>query len=239
MKAIILAGGKGTRLSPYTTVFPKPLVPIGEKPILDIVIQQLYYYGFRDITLSVGYLAELIQTYFANHNGKYEHLDIKYVKEKEPLGTSGAIALVPDLPDTFLVMNGDVLTTIDYSKLMNLHKEQNAVLTIATYKKRVKIDLGVLGIDDNNIVNGYTEKPIHNYLVSMGIYIFDKRVLKYIKKNKYLDFPDLVKTLIKNKERVISYLSKDKWLDIGRREDYERATDAFEKNKNVFLPFLK
>lgn len=237
MKAVILAGGKGTRLLPYTTVFPKPLIPLGQKPILDIIIQQLSYYGFQDIILSVGYLAELIQAYVQNGCGRrFPDVTIEYIKEHDPTGTAGSLGFISGLDDTFLVMNGDVLTTMDYKAFVEYHKTHGGILTIGMHKKRVKIDLGVMETDPDGIVRGYLEKPEKTYLVSMGIYSYEPEVLKYIERGRYLDFPDLVLRLLDKGERVVGYPSDAYWLDIGRHEDYAKAQDEFKQMKEHFLP---
>ena len=230
LKAVILAGGKGTRLKPYTTVFPKPLMPIGDTPILEIVIKQLKSYGFDEIIMAVGHLAELIMTFF-NDGSKYG-INIKYTRENKPLGTAGPLALMKEeLKGTFLMMNGDVLTTLDYSDLVNYHKKNKAIATIALKKRAVKIDFGVVEIDDGNSIVGYTEKPKIDYLVSMGVYVFDPQVLEYIRPKEYLDFPDLIKELISNGETVKGYIYDGYWLDIGRPDDYERANEDFKKQR--------
>ena len=228
MKAIILAGGKGTRLKPYTTVFPKPLMPIGDNPILEIIVRQLKLHGFNEIIMAVGHLAELIMTFF-NDGTKYG-IKIKYTREDQPLGTAGPLALMKeDLNEAFLMMNGDVLSTLNYSDLVNYHKRNGAIATIALKKRTIKIDFGVPEVDaDNNIV-GYTEKPEIEYLVSMGVYVFEPRVLEYIRPNEYLDFPDLIKELISNGETVKVYVYDGYWLDIGRPNDYERANKEIDE----------
>ncbi len=236
MKAVILSGGKGTRLAPYTTVFPKPLVPLGDRPILDIIVRQLAYYGFRDIVLTLGYLAELIQAYFSNMDGQLPNVNIDYVREYEPMGTAGSLSLVPVLGDTFLVMNGDILTSLDYSKLIAYHHEKKGILTIAMHMKRVRIDLGVIVTDQDSILTGYVEKPEKIYPVSMGIYVYEPAVLRYIEPNKYLDFPNLVLRLLENGERVVGYPCDEFWMDIGRQEDYVKAQEEFERKKDIFLP---
>ncbi len=236
MKAVILAGGKGTRLAPYTTVFPKPLVPLGNRPIIDIIIRQLNYYGFRDITLTVGYLAELIQAYFHNANDRLPGINLTYIKEQKPTGTAGSLSLVPRIDETFLVMNGDVLTTLDYSKLLAYHREKDGILTIGMHRKKVKIDLGVIETDGNCSVTGYLEKPEKEYMVSMGIYVYEPAVFKYIEPDIYLDFPDLVLRLLDKGEKVVGYPCDDYWLDIGRHEDYAEAQDEFERMEDTFLP---
>lgn len=235
MKAIILAGGKGTRLAPYTTVFPKPMLPIGDMPILEIVIRQLAYHGFKDIVLSVGYLAELIQAYFQNGGKIPTGVTLTYVKEERPLGTTGSILLVPNLTETFLVMNGDVLTTLDYSNLIDFHKKNGGVVTIAMHKRQVKIDFGVLYTDKANKVVNYDEKPSLDYSVSMGIYVFEPEAMKYIPAQERFDFPELIQTLIKRGKGVIGYSTDEYWLDIGRHDDYADAVENFEKNKRLFL----
>ena len=234
MKAVILAGGKGTRLKPYATVFPKPLMPIGDKPILEIVVGQLKSHGVEEIIIAVGHLAELIMTFF-NDGSKYG-IKIKYTREDKPLGTAGPLALMKEeLNETFLMMNGDVLTTLDYSDLVNYHKINGAIATIAVKKRDVKIDFGVVEIDDGNSIVGYTEKPKIDYLVSMGVYVFDPKVLEYIRENEYLDFPDLIKKLISNGKTVKGYVYDGYWLDIGRPSDYEKANREANELSDKFV----
>ena len=228
MKAVILAGGKGTRLAPYTTVFPKPLVPIGDMPILDIVVRQLYLYGFNDIVISVGYLAELIQAYFLN-SSRDKWPNISFVKEEKPLGTAAALSLIDNLDDTFLVMNGDILTTLNYAAFFRNHKESGAALSIAIRKKKVNIDLGVIQVDDDNQLLDYLEKPVEEFWVSMGIYCYEPHVVSYIEPGVYLDFPTLVLRVKDNKEKINCYISDEYWMDIGRHEDYVDAIESFNK----------
>lgn len=233
MQAVILAGGKGTRLRPYTTVFPKPLMPIGDYPILEVVIRQLKYYGFNNIIIAVGHLKELIQAFL--NNGQKWGVNISYSVEDEPLGTAGPVRLVKDLQNDFLVMNGDVLTNLEFDKFYKYHKDNNSICTIAMYKKPVKIDLGVLKIEEGNRLYDYIEKPVINYSVSMGVYAFKKDALKYIPENGYFDFPDLIKGMLKNNEKVLGFPFNGYWLDIGRPEDYELAIEEFEIHKPEFL----
>jgi NDP-sugar pyrophosphorylase family protein len=228
MKAVILAGGKGTRLKPYTTVFPKPLMPIGDKPILEIIIRQLRSQDLRDIIISVGPLGELIMTFFGD--GSQLGVNIKYSKEDEPLGTAGGLGLIKkELTDTFLMVNGDTLTTLNFSELIDYHKTSGAIATIALKKREVYIDFGIVDLDNNNAIKGYTEKPTIYYLVSMGVYVFEPRVLEYIKLGEKLDFPDLVKTLISKSEKVSGFVFDGYWLDIGRPADYEKANEEIEE----------
>jgi len=235
MKAVILAGGRGTRLAPYTTVLPKPLMPIGEYPIIEILVRQLIAEGITDLTLTVGYLGELIRAYFMQRPSLTERLKLSYVMEETPTGTAGSLALIPDLNETFLVMNGDVLTTLKFQQLIRYHREQNAALTIAVHKKQVKIDLGVIIADSDYQITDYREKPELDYLVSMGIYVYEPRVLEHIEKGAYLDFPDLTLKLIRSGERVVGFPSQDIWLDIGRYEDYQEASKEFENHRSEFL----
>ena len=234
MRAVILAGGKGTRLAPYTTILPKPLMPIGDMPILEIVIRQLARHGFDDLTLAVGYLAELLMAYCGD--GEKFGVKIGYSREDQPLGTAGPISLVPNLNKTFLVMNGDLLTTIDYSAMLQYHCERKALATVACYQRDVKIDLGVIKADDDNWVSDYIEKPTYHYTVSMGIYLFEPEILHYIPKDQRLDLPELVIKLMQDGKKVNVFNFDGYWLDIGRHDDYERAIEEFSQNKEKFLP---
>ncbi|MCJ7813516.1 sugar phosphate nucleotidyltransferase [bacterium] len=235
MKAVILAGGQGTRLAPYTTIFPKPLVPIGNMPILEIVIRQLIANGFEHISLTVGYLSELIKAFFLTHRKLSSMIDIQFIEEEKPTGTAGSLCNVPDLDQTFLVMNGDILTTLNYKELVNFHKRSGALLTIDVHQKQVKIDLGVLEIDQkSNQVSNYIEKPEYLFSVSMGIYVYDSEVIQYIPKNTYFDFPSLVIKLIKLGKKVKCYQSDCIWLDIGNAEDYANAQNIFQQHRAEF-----
>jgi NDP-sugar pyrophosphorylase family protein len=235
MRAVILAGGKGTRLAPYTTILPKPLMPVGDMPILEIVLRQLVHHGFNDLTLAVGHLAELLMAYCGD--GSKFGAKIQYSREESPLGTAGPIALVPNLDETFLVMNGDLLTTIDYGKMLKYHRERSALATIACYQRDVKIDLGVIEVDPENWVADYIEKPTYHYSVSMGIYIFEPAILNYIVQYQRLDLPDLMLKLIKDGKKVNVFNFDGYWLDIGRHDDYEQAIDEFSAHRDAFLPF--
>lgn len=231
---MVLAGGKGTRLAPYTRLFPKPLMPIGDMPILEIMLRQMKRAGVRHVTLTVGYLSKMMRLFF--QDGSSLGMQIDYAEEARPLGTSGPLANVEGLDDTFLVTNGDVLTDIDLAELIAYHCEQGAIATIATHKRKVNINLGVVELDKQNTVVDYLEKPSIDYLVSMGLYVFEPRVLEYIPKDEYLDFPDLVKKLVAAGEKVSGYVFKGYWEDLGNPEDYARATADFEKDRSRFLP---
>jgi len=236
-RAVILAGGQGTRLRPFTTVLPKPLMPIGDRPVLDIVVRQLKASGFERITIATGYLAELIEAFFRD-GGEYG-IPIDYHREREPLGTVGALALIDGVEDDLLVMNGDVLTDIDYGALLAEHRASDAIATIATTNRHVQISLGVLrfGEDgDPTRVTGYDEKPAIDFSTSMGVYCFSPRALRYIEPGERLDFPDLVLRLIAAGETVRSWVSENYWLDIGRHDDYEQAQEEFQRMRDRLIP---
>ena len=228
-----MAGGKGTRLAPYTHILPKPLMPIIDQPILEIVIKQLAFYNFNRITICTGHLSSLIQTFFGN--GEKFEVDIDYSVEETPLGTTGPLKLVKNIKRPFLVMNGDLLTTLNMAEMFDSHLESKADITIGVYKKIVKLDLGIIELDKSGLVVQYNEKPDYNYLASSGIYILNPEVLDFIPKNKYYDFPDLIKRMIQNKLNVMTYNIDGIWLDIGREEDYKLAIEIFKKDKDKFF----
>lgn len=229
-RAVILAGGMGTRLRPYTTVLPKPLMPVGDRPILDLVLRQLRQRGFDRATISTGYLAELIEAFFGD--GSKVGLAVDYVREDEPLGTAGALALLGEVDEDLLVMNGDVLTDLDFGALLDRHIADGAALTIATKERDVQVSLGVLQFEDGQDdarVTGYIEKPRYQFEASMGVYCFSPRVLDHLEPGARLDFPDLVLRLIAAGETVRAWRCPDFWLDIGRPDDYEQAQEAIDK----------
>lgn len=233
MRAIILAGGKGTRLAPYTTVLPKPLMPIGEMSILEIVLRQLAHHGIQDITLAVGYLAELLMAYCGD--GRKFKVKLDYSREDHPLGTAGPISLIPNLNETFLVMNGDLLTTLDYGNMWQYHKARGAVATLASYQREVKIDLGVIESEDGWVKN-YIEKPTFQYSVSTGVYIFEPGVMQYVRHGERLDLPELMLRLMEAGQKVNVYTFNGYWLDIGRHDDYDSAIQEFAIHRAEFLP---
>jgi NDP-sugar pyrophosphorylase family protein len=227
-RAVILAGGKGTRLGPFTTILPKPLLPIGDQAILELVIERLRACGFTQLTLAVGYLSHLIEAVFAD--GSDYGVSVEYHHELMPLGTAGALAGIEELDEPFLMMNGDVITTLDFAELLDTHVASGNALTIATQVRTATIDFGVLRLGEATgplkDVVGYLEKPRSDYVVSMGVYVVSPRLLRLVKPNAYLDFPDLVLQALAAGERVGSYNYDGLWLDIGRHEDYERAISA-------------
>jgi NDP-mannose synthase len=233
MKAVVLAGGKGSRLAPYTRILPKPLMPIGDMPILEVILLQMKAAGIQEVVLTVGHLSELLRAFF--QDGSQLGINISYSYEECPLGTAGPIALVDGLTETFLVTNGDVLTTLNLRDLIRFHKEQKAVATIASHCRQSKIDLGVIQKDGDCRITGYVEKPVYDFLVSMGIYVFEPTVLPYIVPGEHLDFPNLVHKLLAAGERVVAYEFDDYWEDLGRPDDYERASQDFEKMRSRFL----
>ncbi len=232
-QAVILAGGKGTRLLPYTTVLPKPLMPIGDMPILEIIIRQLKKYDITDITISVGYLAGLIETFFGNGN-KFG-VKINYSMEYEPLGTAGPVSLIDNLDETFLLMNGDVLTSLNYNKFIEYHRTKRSILTIGLQLQSYQIPLGYIEHDMNYNVTNYIEKPVHKFDVGMGIYLMEPEILQYMKKGKRLDIPELVLKLISDNKKVIGYPTDEYWLDMGKHEEYNKAIEDFEKNRHLFV----
>jgi NDP-mannose synthase len=234
MKAVILAGGKGTRLAPYTTVFPKPLMPIDGMPILEVIVRQLAHFRIKEMIFTVSHQSEpLLSAYFGN--GHRYGVNIRYSREEKPLGTAGPLSLLSDLTETFLVMNGDILTTLDYHRLIQYHRQKKGVVTIAMSQKEVLLELGVMECDPNARLTRYLEKPTLSYSVSMGVYVFEKEALEWIPRGKYLDFPELIQRLLKQEKRVICFPSGDFWLDIGRHEDYEEAQKQFQKMRKKIL----
>jgi NDP-mannose synthase len=230
MKAVVLAGGRGTRLSPYTSVLPKPLMPLGERSVLEILLEHLRQYGFRDVTLCVGYLSHLIRAVF--DNGRVPGVKLDFVHEQERLGTAGPLRLVPDLTDSFLAMNGDVLTSLDLRALADHHRRSGNLVTIAAQHRMEKVDFGILNIDNRSArVVGYEEKPEFELRVSMGIYVMQREVLDWIPPG-YFDFPDLVVKLVNGGEPVGVYMHQGYWCDIGRHDDYERAVADWSRRRD-------
>lgn len=236
-RAIILAGGEGARLRPYTAVIPKPLMPIGDRPVLDIVIRQLRAAGIERVTIATGYLAELIEAFFSDGSGYGVSID--YCREREPLGTAGALSIIDGLVEPFLVMNGDVLTEMDYRHFVAGHIASGAAATIATTRRSVAVSLGVMHFDapgSPDRVTDYIEKPTLHYDVSMGVYCFDPRVLTHMERGVRLDFPDLVLRLLAAGETVLAARPGGFWLDLGRHEDYEQAIVEFDQVRDRLLP---
>lgn len=232
-RAVILAGGKGTRLRPYTIVLPKPLVPIGDYPILEIIIRQLVHAGFDHITITVNHQADLIKTYFGN--GEKWQIKIDYSLEDQPLSTMGPLSLIPDLPENFLVMNGDILTDLDYNAFYQDHVSNQSIFTISSFVREHINLYGVLETDANHKLVDFKEKPVTRFEVSMGIYMLNKAVMDHIPYNKAYGFDHLMLDLIRAEKNATVRPFQGYWLDIGRPDDYMIATEEFEKNKALFL----
>jgi NDP-sugar pyrophosphorylase family protein len=225
-RAIILAGGKGTRLRPYTVVLPKPLMPISEYPILEIIVRQLAKTRFNEITIAVNHQADIIKAYFGD--GSKWGININYSLEKIPLSTMGPLRLIKDLPDNFLIMNGDILTDLNFSDLFEYHLERRNIFTISSCKRKHKADFGVLEVNKNNELISFKEKPVVQYSVSMGVYCANKEIIKIIPENVEYGFDDLMIKLIELNKPAEVKRFEGYWLDIGRRDDYMKAIDEFE-----------
>ena len=224
-RAVILAGGKGTRLKPYTVSLPKPLVPVVDKPILEIIIQQLAKNGFDHITLTINHMAEIIKAFCGD--GSRWGVKIDYSMEDKPLSTMGPLKLIPDLPDDFLIMNGDVLTDLCFSDFYEFHIQGHNIFTISSFERQQVNDYGVLEIDAaSNLIN-FREKPVNNYEVSMGIYMANKQILNLIPDGISFGFDHLMYKMLKNNDKVAVKKHDRYWLDIGRPEDYEKANQDY------------
>jgi NDP-sugar pyrophosphorylase family protein len=237
-RAVILAGGRGSRLFPYTTVLPKPLLPVGNRAILDIVVRQLAAAGVPALTIATGYLAHLVRAVFGD--GSQYGITIDYHEEPEPLGTAGPLAAIDGLDHTFLAMNGDVLTTLDPRALVHAHRAAGNVLTIAGSARTVRADYGVMQLDGagpgTHRVQGYDEKPETQVVVSMGIYVLEPQALRHIPTDGLFDIPDLVLALIAAGEPVGAHVHDGYWRDIGRHDDYEEAQAEIDTMLPELLP---
>jgi NDP-sugar pyrophosphorylase family protein len=232
-RAVILAGGKGTRLRPYTVVLPKPLMPIGDYPILEVVIRQLAGHGFDHVTIAVNHQAELIRAFFGN--GSKWNLRIDYSLEDEPLGTMVQLRLIPDLPEHFLVMNGDVLTDLNLADFYAEHAAANRLFTISAHRREQKVDYGVLLMGSCGTLEGFQEKPVTAYEVSMGVYMVSRDVLAYIPPRGLFGFDDLMRDLLRAGRPVQVRTFEGYWLDIGRADDYLQAIDEFPRMRQRLL----
>lgn len=234
IEAVILAGGRGTRLRPFTISIPKPLLPISDIPIVEIVLRQLKNEGFKEVCFSLGHLAPLIQNFF--RDGRDLGLNIHYVIENEPLGTAGALTLIPSLADEFIVQNGDTLTDLKYRDLLNAHRQSDAAATIFTHKVDEFIDYGVVEFDSHAVLTEYFEKPTRHYYVSTGVYALSRSILELAEPNTRLDMPDLLKRARADGRKVCCFVQDGAyWRDIGRFDHYEAATKDFEADRERFL----
>lgn len=228
MKVVILAGGRGTRLRPYTHVLPKPLMPVDRFPILEIVIRQLAHNGFRDIIICTGFMSEIIESFCGN--GEKFGVKIDFLREDKPLGTAGSLALLRGkLKSTFMVMNGDILVAIDISAFMKSHKEQKALVTMGLKKRRTETKLGVVKLNRSMRILDYVEKPVHEYTASVGIHLMQPDVLNYIEPGEYLDVPDLIMRLIRCGKKVQGFIVNGLWLHLSRPDDFESANENWER----------
>ncbi len=233
MKAVILAGGKGRRLEPYSTVVPKPLMPVGDMPIMEIILSKLVKSGFSEIYVACGHLAGLIKSYF--NDGKKWGAKVEYSVEDRELGTVGPLKLLRDkLDESFLVVNGDTLTDLDFSKIYRFHLVQGSPLTIGVVRRTIPIDFGVVKFSGERL-QSYDEKPVIEYFVSMGVYVFNPYILRRIEENVKYDFPDLVRDLLKDNLEIAIYKHDGFWLDLGRKEDFSIASEEFEKRRKEIL----
>ena len=231
-RAVILAGGKGTRLRPYTVVLPKPLMPIGEYPILEVVIRQLAANGFNHVTLAVNHQAGLIRAFFGD--GSKWGIRIDYSEEDKSLGTIGPLRLIPDLPENFLIMNGDILTNLNFKSFYEKHVLNDQFFTVSSYRRIQKTDYGVLIADVSGKLCDFKEKPSTSYEVSMGIYMSSRKILDFIPNDTY-GFDNLMLDLLSSKHNVKVERFGGYWLDIGRPDDYMQAIDEFDELRVTFL----
>ena len=233
-RAIVLAGGLGTRLRPYTMTIPKPLMPVGEFPILEIIVRQLAAFGIDHITIAVNHQAELIRAFFGD--GSKWGVMIDYSLEDKPLSTMGPLRLIEELPQNFLVMNGDILTDLNFRRFADNHVEVNSNFTISSYRRDEQVDYGVLDVGSDNMLCGFREKPSISYLVSMGVYMVNRRVIDFIPYDISYGFDNLMYDLIDANIQVGVRVHEGKWLDIGRPDDYAVATENFENTPEIYLP---
>lgn len=233
VRAVVLAGGRGTRLKPLTAVFPKPLVPLGDKPILEILLRRLANLGFKDVTLCTGHLPGLIRA--VCEDGAKFGLNLEYAHEDVRLGTAGPLAGVRRLTDPFIVMNGDLLTTLNFNTMLDYHARQNADITVGVYRRDVKIDFGVVQTDSKDEFIGFQEKPTHHFEVSMGVNVIGLPVLEHVRPGEYFDMPDLIMRVHGCGGKISCYREDCYWLDIGRMDDYALAQEEYAANEKMFL----
>jgi NDP-sugar pyrophosphorylase family protein len=233
-RAVVLAGGLGTRLRPYTVVLPKPLMPIGDFPILEVIIRQLAHYGYDHVTLAVNHQAEIIRAFCGE--GRKWGVRIDYSLEDRPLSTIGPLKLIPDLPDNFLLINGDVLTDLNFDRLFREHVAQNRLFTIAASERNQVVDYGVLRAGPGNRLVSFEEKPVLRYLVSMGVYVVNRTLLEQIPANCKYGFDNLMLDLLARGEPVHVERYGGYWLDIGRVDDYMQAVEEFDKLRPQLIP---
>ncbi len=234
-QVVILAGGKGTRLAPFNTVLPKPLMPLGEFSILEIVLRQLDREGFDEAVIATGYLSEIIEAFCQSLNSRL-NLKVRVEREEEPLGTIGPLRNIPDLEQDFVLMNGDILTTLPFTKILEKRREDRTLATLGIGERKHTIDFGILKVDDEGSVAAYREKPSMTDWVSLGVYALSREILGWIPKQGRFDLPDLVTLLLDGNRKISTFPFEGYWKDIGRPEDYEAAKTDFLEGNHVFLP---
>lgn len=228
MRAIILAGGKGTRLKPFTATIPKPLVPIGEGvPILEVIIRQLSACGFNEITIALNHMANYIKAFFGD--GSNWNVKITYSQENKPLSTIGPLTIIDDLPENFLVVNGDILCDLNYTDFYEKHCIQNNDVSVSVFKRETNIDFGVLKYDTGHRIIKFEEKPTYHFDVSMGIYGINRKIIDKLPKNQSYGFDNLILDGIKNNQKIEAMPFDGFWLDIGRGQDYDYANENYKE----------
>jgi NDP-sugar pyrophosphorylase family protein len=234
MRAVIMAGGRGTRLAPLTTVLPKPLMPLTDRPIIDVILRQLVAAGVEEVTVSVGHLGGLIESWI-RHDSDYG-IPVTFLYEDEPLGTAGALGNIDRTEGTFLAMNGDILTTLEFADLAHVHEASGAIATMAVTERSVAVEYGVVHTSAVGHVERLEEKPVLRYTISMGVYAFSPQIVGLIDPGEHLHFPDLLLRAIDRGETVGTYPFDGHWRDIGNRDDYEAAITEFGEAPERFLP---
>ncbi|KAF2989734.1 sugar phosphate nucleotidyltransferase [Methylocystis sp. MJC1] len=234
-QAVVMAGGKGTRLYPYSAHFPKPLIPLGDMPILELLLRRLKFAGVADIVLAVGHLRHLIEAYFGD--GASLGVNIRYKGEDYPLGTAGALgAIVDELDGDFFVTNGDLLTTLDLDGMVRQHRETGADASVGVFQRNVKHEFGLVEVDGERRMIAYYEKPQDSYLISMGIYILNANAVRpHLQANEHLDMPQLLLRMQMAGKDIRCFQDDCVWLDIGRPDDFALAQKMFEKDRQLFL----
>lgn len=234
MMAVILAGGKGTRLKPFTATIPKPLLPLGDVPVIEVVLKQLADAKFKRVVITLGHMAHLFSAVLGDGSRWGIHID--YFREEEPLGTAGALRHLEDLEENFVVMNGDLLTTLNYTELLEVHRRGEAAATIAVHRREVDVDYGVIEMSPDGTLERYIEKPVIPYYVSMGINVLSRNCVEFIPQDCRFDMPQLMMALHRARLKVLCYKANCYWQDIGRFDDYRQANEDFTRNPSLFLP---
>jgi NDP-mannose synthase len=236
MRAVIMAGGRGTRLAPYTTVLPKPLMPLSDRPILGVILRQLAAAGIEHVTISVGHLGGILEAW-VRHTEDFG-VPVDFLYETEPLGTAGALGLLDNPAGPFLALNGDILTTMDFCELAAHHRRDSATATMAVTHRSVDIEYGVVHTESDGALRALEEKPQIRYLVSMGVYAFDASITRHIEPGERIDFPDLLLRARSRGDRVGTFRFEGYWRDIGNHDDYEQAVSDFAADSTRFMPDL-